>query len=68
MKKLALSLIVLGSLLSGCVAYDAPYRDREPSYRGDRDHDREGRYRDHDRDGDGVSNRRDNHPNDPRRD
>ena len=37
MKKLALLLITIGGLLSGCVAYEDPYRER-PAYRGDRDY------------------------------
>ena len=57
MKKLAFILFVVGSLLSGCVAYDDSYR-----------HDRNDRvYRDHDRDRDGVPNRQDRYPDDPRR-
>ena len=72
MKKLAVGLIVLGTLLSGCVAYERDnreYRDRE--YRGerDRDRDRDGvpNRVDRDRDGDGVPNRQDRRPDDPRR-
>lgn len=63
MKKLAVLLIAIGSLLSGCVVYDSPNRDG--GYRGDRDgppH-RVGRDRDHD----GVPNRMDRRPNDPTR-
>lgn len=67
MKKLTFLLFAIGGLalgnLSGCVAYDAPYRDGA-EYRGDRDHDR---YRDRDRDGDGVRNRQDRRPDDPTR-
>ena len=74
MKKLAILLITVGGLLSGCVAYEDPYRER-PAYRGDRDRDYRGdRDRDgvpnrvdRDRDGDGVRNRQDAYPNDPRR-
>ena len=66
MKKLALLLIAIGSLLSGCVAYDAPYRDGAV-YRGDRDRDGVPNRMDRDRDGDGVTNRQDRYPNDPRR-
>ena len=65
MKKLAVLLITIGALLSGCVAYDDGYRERS-SYRGDRDRDYRGD-RDRDRDGDGVRNRQDGYPNDPRR-
>lgn len=58
MKKLAALLIVIGSLLSGCVVYDTPHRgDRDgPPHRVDRD-----------RDGDGVPNRQDRRPNNPNR-
>ncbi len=78
MKKLFILLIAIGNLLSGCVAYEAPYRDGD-GYRRDRDRDgmpdRMERDRDHDgvpnrmdrdRDGDGVPNRQDQRPNDPR--
>lgn len=66
MKKLAILLIAIGGLLSGCVAYEVPNRDGGV-YRGDRD-----RGRDHDRDRvdrdrDGVPNRHDRSPDDPRR-
>ena len=68
MRKLAVLLIVIGGLLSACVAY-VPNRDGR--YYGDRDRDRDrdgvpDRV-DRDRDGDGVSNRRDRRPDDPRR-
>ena len=53
MKKLALALIALTSLLSACVAYE-PYGDR--SYRGSGDRDR-----------DGIPNRDDRRPNNPNR-
>ena len=66
MKKLALLLITIGGLLSGCVAYEDPYRERAP-YRGDRDRDGVPNRVDRDRDGDGVRNRQDAYPNDPRR-
>ena len=55
MKKLAMLLIAIGALLSGCVAYEVPNREGG-AYHGDRD-----------RDGDGVPNRQDSRPNDPRR-
>lgn len=64
MKKLAILLIAIGSLLSGCVAYEVPYRD-DGAHRGDRDRD-ERVDRDRDRDHDGVPNRQDR-PDDPRR-
>jgi hypothetical protein len=59
MKKLTALLLALSATLSGCIAYDAPYRD-EPMHRQDRDHDRgygdhhgdHDRDRDHDRDHD----------------
>ncbi|MGZ5226430.1 MAG: hypothetical protein ACXWCS_19900 [Burkholderiales bacterium] len=71
MKKLAVALIVVAGVLSGCVAYETPrdgrdYRgDREREYRGDRD--RDGVPNRVDRDGDGVPNRQDRRPDDPRR-
>jgi hypothetical protein len=70
MKKLAIALIAIGTLLSGCVAYDAPREgrgDREREYRGDRDRDGVPNRADRDRDGDGVPNRQDRRPDDPRR-
>lgn len=67
MKKLAVLLVALGSLLSGCVAYEAPYRDGRDHrvHRGDRDHDGVPNRMDRDRDGDGVPNRQDRRPNQP---
>lgn len=65
MKKLAVVLIAIGSLLSGCVAYPVPNRDHG-EYQRDRDRDGVPNRVDRDRDGDGVPNRRDNRPNDPR--
>ena len=66
-KSLAIVLIAMGTLLSGCVAYETPSRDSGVRY-GERDRDRDGipNRADRDRDGDGVSNRRDSRPNDPR--
>ena len=71
MKKLAVVLIAMGSLLAGCVV-DPGYNDG--AYRGDRDRvyrdrDRDGipNRVDRDRDGDGVPNRQDRRPDDPRR-
>jgi hypothetical protein len=59
MKKLAVVLIAIGGLLSGCVAYEV--QDRDGGVRHvDRDRDR-------DRDRDGVPNRVDRRPDDPRR-
>ena len=62
MKKLAVFLIAISSLLSGCVVYDPAYRDG--GHRGDRDG---ASHRDHDRDRDGVPDREDRRPNDPNR-
>jgi hypothetical protein len=62
MKKLAVVLIALASLLSGCVVYDPAYRDGGP--RGDRDGPPN---RSHDRDRDGVPDRHDTRPNNPNR-
>ncbi len=59
MKKLSL-LPILGSLLSGCVAYEVPVTTT-------RYHDRDGGYHNRDRDGDGVPNRYDARPNNPYR-
>lgn len=70
MKKLAVLLIAVASLLTGCVVYDTPYRDgggqrqnrdNGPN-RGDHDGDRN-----HERDRDGVPNQHDQRPNDPSR-
>ena len=65
MKKLAIVLIAIGGLLSGCIAYETPGRDRGV-YR-DRDRDGVPDRVDRDRDGDGVPNRQDRRPNDPGR-
>jgi hypothetical protein len=68
MKKLAVVLIAIGGLLSGCIAYEVPARDSRAHHR-DRDRDRDGvpDRADRDRDGDGVRNSQDRRPNDPRR-
>jgi hypothetical protein len=68
MKKLAVMLIAVGGLLSGCLYHDPVHRDGR-EYRGERDRDRDGVANrvDRDRDGDGVRNRDDRRPNDPRR-
>jgi len=66
MKKLAVLLIAIGGLLSGCVAYEVPNRDGR-AYSGDRDRDGVPNRVDRDRDGDGVPNRQDRRPDDPRR-
>jgi hypothetical protein len=57
MKKLAVLLIAIGGLLSGCVAY-VPNRVGR-AYSGDRDRDGVPDRVDRDRDGDGVPNRQD---------
>ncbi len=72
MKKIAVLLIAVASLLTGCVVYDRPYRDgggqRQNRDNGPNrsDHDRD-RDRNHDRDRDGVPNQHDQRPNDPSR-
>lgn len=55
MKTLAVLLIAINPLLTGCIVYDSPYRDGVQN-RVDRD-----------RDNDGVPNRMDRRPNDPYR-
>ena len=55
MKKLAVVLVAISSLLSGCLVYEPGYRGGH-EYRGYRD-----------RDGDGVPNRHDRRPDNPRR-
>jgi hypothetical protein len=69
MKKFACGMLVLGALLSGCVAYDTydtPRYSDSPSRGYDRDRDGVVNSRDRDRDGDGVPNRADRYPNNPR--
>ena len=66
MKKLAILLIAIGVLLSGCIAYEVPYRDDGVPHK-DRDRDGVPDRVDRDRDGDGVRNRQDRRPNDSRR-
>jgi hypothetical protein len=61
-KKLAVVLVALATLLSGCVVYDPAYRDGR--HRGDRDGQPN---RSHDRDRDGVPDRQDTRPNNPNR-
>ena len=63
MKILAIFLLVVSSLLTGCVV-------AEPQYRGDGRGDRYEQNRDNprgDRDRDGVPNSQDRRPDDPRR-
>lgn len=69
MKKTALFLFLLASLMSGCVIYDDPHREGLPRH-GERDRDRDGipDRVDRDRDGDGVGNRHDRRPGDRTRD
>lgn len=67
MKMLATLLIVSGSLLSGCVAYEVEPDRRAGVYQRDRDRDGIPDSADRDRDGDGVRNTRDSAPNNPRR-
>lgn len=70
MRILAVLVIAISSLVTGCVVVDPPYR---AEYRGevradrDRDHDGIPNRMDRDRDGDGVPNRADRRPDDPRR-
>ena len=66
MKNLAIALIAIASLLSGCVAYEVQDRDggmrhAERSRDGGPDH------MNRERDRDGVPNREDHRPDDPRR-
>ncbi len=57
MKKLTILMLMLSgilSILSGCIAYDEPYRDQS-AHRSDRDRDYDDHHRwdhDHDRDRD----------------
>lgn len=67
MKKIAVVLVALTSLLSGCVVYDQDYHRRDGDYhpRGDR---RDGPPNpSYDRDRDGVPDRQDARPNNPNR-
>lgn len=68
MKKLAIALLAVGGLLSGCIAYEEPRRN-PGVYQGQGDRDRDGipNRADRDRDGDGVPNRQDRQPDNPRR-
>ena len=63
MKKTAVLLIAIASLLSGCVVYDTPYRDGG-GYRGDGGGPPPHRT---DRDRDGVPDNQDRRPNNPNR-
>ena len=64
MKKLAVLLIAIATLTTGCVVYDGPHRD---GHRGDRDRDGVPNRVDRDRDNDGVPNSQDRRPNNPNR-
>jgi hypothetical protein len=70
MNRLAILLIAIGAVLSGCVAYPAGYREGgyrdSGAYSRDADHDGIPNRVDRDRDGDGVPNNRDVRPNNPR--
>jgi hypothetical protein len=66
MKKLAILLIAIGGLLSGCVTHDGPHGDTR-DYHGDRAYHHEPYRGDRDRDDDGVPNRWDRHPDNPYR-
>ena len=63
MKKLAVVLVAMGGLLSGCVVHEHGHRGVYADRDGDGVHNRV----DRDRDGDGVRNRDDRRPNNPRR-
>lgn len=65
MKKLAVLLIAIATLTTGCVVYDGPHRDG--GHRGDRDRDGVPNRVDRDRDNDGVPNSQDRRPNNPNR-
>ena len=63
MKSLAVAMIVIGALLSGCVVEPIGRGD----YRGDGRGDRDGYSNRGDRDHDGVPNRQDRRPDNPNR-
>lgn len=68
MKKLALVLIAVSGLVSGCIGYVEPHGNPGMHQGGrDRDHDGIPNRADRDRDGDGVPNRQDRRPDDSRR-
>ena len=66
MKKLAILLIAVGGLLSGCVAYEVPYGEGGVRH-ADRDRTGGPDRVDRDRDRDGVPDRQDRRPDDSRR-
>ena len=63
MKKLAVLLIAVSGLLTGCVVYDNPHRDGPPR----NSHDGGPPRGNHDNDRDGVRDNQDRRPNDPSR-
>ncbi len=63
MRTLAISFVVISSILTGCIIAEP----RRGDNRGDRDRDGVPNRVDRDRDGDGVPNRQDRRPDDPRR-
>jgi hypothetical protein len=63
MKKITILMIAIGAALSGCIAYEVPYRDGGVHHA---DRDRDGASN-RDRDRDGVPDRQDRRPDDPRR-
>ena len=69
MKIFAILLIVMSSLLMGCIVAEPAYEGENHGYRdGNRgDRDRDGARGERDRDGDGVANRQDRRPDDSRR-
>ena len=64
MKILAILLVVMSTLLTGCIVAEPEYRGEG---RGDRDRDGVRGERARDRDHDGVPDRQDRRPDDPRR-
>lgn len=65
MKKLAVLLIAISSLLSGCIVYDGP--NRGGGYRGDHGNQSGPGPGPGDRDRDGVPDQHDRKPNNPNR-
>lgn len=65
MKKIAMLMLAMSVLLSGCIVYDRPHHRDGGMHRGDhdRDHDR-GHERRRDSDRDGIPDRRDHRPYD----
>ena len=63
MKVIFILLMVIGTLVAGCVVEEPRHGYRDDARYGNRN---EGRY-DRDRDRDGVPNREDRRPDDPRR-